>query len=328
MATGVNSLGQTVGTAITMYGYMHAFSSSGSGLTDLTVNSTATEGQAASINNSGAIAGTQFFGGQAYATVWNNGVAATVAGAGSYALAINDAGAVAGMLVNNGQGNAFIAQNGTVIDLGTFSGGSWSAAYGLNDAGDAAGTGMTSGGNFRAFVWTAAQGYTDLGTLGGANSYGMAINASGFIAGSSQVTSGYSHAFISNGIFMQDLGTLGGVSSYAYGINDAGNAVGYSWTSGNAATHGFLEEGGVMFDINSLLIDAPGWEITQLYAINGSNQVAGTGVLNGVEHAVLLTDPPAPDSPQIVSSVVAPEPAVWICTCAGLAAIFLRKRIR
>lgn len=328
MATGVNNLGQAVGTATTMFGYMHAFSFSASGLADLTVNSTATQGQAAAINNAGAIAGTQYFGGQTYATVWKNGVAANVGGAGSYALAINDAGAVAGMLVNNGQGNAFVALNGTVIDLGTFSGGSWSAAYGLNDAGDVAGTGMTSGGNFRAFVWTPAQGYADLGTLGGAASYGMAINASGFIAGSSQVSSGYAHAFISNGTSMQDLGTLGGVASYAYGINDAGNAVGYSWTSGNVATHGFIEEGGVMWDINALLIDARGGEITQLYGINGSNQVVGTGVLNGVEHAVLLTDPPASDSAPGVSSVVTPEPAAWLCTCAGLAAIYLRKRLR
>jgi hypothetical protein len=42
MATGVNDFGQTVGTATTQFGYMHAFSSLGSGLgsglTDLTVN--------------------------------------------------------------------------------------------------------------------------------------------------------------------------------------------------------------------------------------------------------------------------------------------------
>ena len=324
MATGVNSFGQTVGTAMTIFGYIHAFSSSGSGLTDLTVNSAATQGQAAAINDAGQIAGTQYFGGQTYATVWNNGIAANVGGAGSYAFAINNAGAVAGMLVNNGQGSAFVALNGTVIDLGAVSGSSWSAAYGLNDAGDVTGTYMTAGGGFRAFLWTPAQGYVDLGTLGGASSYGTAINASGSIAGSSQVSSGYSHAFIANGSSMKDLGTLGGVASYAYGINDAGNAVGYSWIGGNAVTHGFLEEGGVMWDMNAL-IDAPGWVVTQLYAINGSNQIVGTGVLNGVEHAVLLTDPPAPGPTPSGSSDV-PEPAAWICTCAGLAAIFLRKK--
>jgi probable HAF family extracellular repeat protein len=320
MAAGINDQGQAVGSATTMVGYMHAFSSFGSGLTDLTANPSA-QGQASGINNAGQIAGTQYLGGQAYATVWSDGAANIIGSAGSYAVAINSAGEVAGMLVNNGQGTAFVAQNGTVIDLGTFAGGSWSAAYGLNDAGQAAGYGMTANGSFRAFIWTPGQGYTALGTFGGASSYAMAINNSGAATGNAQTSSGFSHAFLSNGATMQDLGTLGGIASYGYGINDAGNVVGYSWTTGNNSLHGFLEEGGVMWDINSLLIEAPGWVVTQLYGINGSNQVVGVGIFDGVEHAVLLTDPPA--STQSESAV--PEPATWM-TSAALLAFFLSFR--
>jgi hypothetical protein len=78
-----------------------------------------------------------------------------------------------------------------------------------------------------------------------------------------------------------------------------------------------------MYDINSLLIDDPGWQVTQLFGINDSNQVVGVGILNGVEHAVLLTDPPAPDV------ATAPEPATWICMAGGLGAvIFLKNRAR
>ena len=326
MAAGLNDLGQTVGTATTLFGYQHAFSTIGTGLVDLTLNSSATQGQATAVNNAGQIAGTQYIGGQTYATIWNDGVASTVGGAGSYAMAVNNTGEVAGVLVNNGQANAFVSSNGTVLDLGTFAGGMWSGAYGLNDSGQAAGYGMTANGNFRAFIWTPGQGYSVLGTLGGASSYAMSINASGFVAGSAQTTSGYSHAFLSNGTWLQDLGTLGGVASYGYGINDAGNAVGYSWVAGNAGTHGFLEEGGVMWDINSLLIDAPGWVVTQLFAINGSNQVVGVGILNGVEHAVLLTDPPAPDAGGSVQSFATPEPATWLCTGLGLFGLLLGFR--
>lgn len=317
MATGLNDQGQAVGTMLDPYGYMHAFSSTGQ------LNSTASEAEAAGINNAGQIAGTQFFNAQAYATVWNNGVASTLGGAGSFALAIDNSGDVAGMLVNNGQGNAFVTQNGTVIDLGTFDGGSWSSAYALNDQGQAAGYGMIANGVFRGFIWTPGQGYTALGTLGGFSSYAMAINSAGEVAGSSQIASCYSHAFVSNGTSMTDLGTLGGVSSYAYGINDAGNVVGYSWTAGNTTTDGFLQQGGVMFDINSLLIDAPGWQVTALYGINNSNQVVGVGVLDGVEHAVLLTDPPAAED--TTTSASTPEPAAWISTISGLAVLLLRK---
>jgi len=120
VASGVNDVGQAVGTMTTPSGFMNAFSFSGSSLTSL---SPATAAQANGINNTGQVAGSQDIGGQSYATVWNNGVATAVAGAGSYGMAINNSGGVAGMLVNNGQGNAFVAENGTVIDLGTFSGG-------------------------------------------------------------------------------------------------------------------------------------------------------------------------------------------------------------
>jgi probable HAF family extracellular repeat protein len=332
MASGVNDLGQAVGSMAGPFGFINAFSFNGTGMTNLTANSSAIAGQANGINNAGQIAGTQQIGAQTFATIWNNGVATSVAGGGSYGMAINNSGAVAGMLVNNGEGNAFVSVNGTVIDLGTFSGGSWSSAYGLNDAEQAAGYGMTASGAFGAFIWTPGQGYTALGTLGGTNSYAMAINNSGVAAGASQVFSGYLHAFVSNGTAMTDLGTLGGNSSYAYGINNAGNVVGYSTTSSHQSD-GFLDEGGVMYDINALLINDPGWQVTELYAINGSNQIVGVGVLGGVEHAVLLTDPPpASVQSETVSSVnlstTAPEPAAWIGTLAGLTVFLLRLSLR
>lgn len=326
MAMGVNSFGQAVGAMTTPSGYMSAYSFSGSGALNLTAGTGAVAGQANGINDAGQVAGTSQIGQQTYATVWTNGVATTVGGAGSYGMAINNPGSVAGMLVNNnGEGNAFVAQNGTVIELGDFEGGAWSAAYGINDVGQAAGYGMTGSGAFHAFIWTPGQGYTDLGTLGGMNSYAMAINSSGMAAGASQVAGGYTHAVVSNGTSLQDLGTLGGNSSYAYGINDSGNVVGYSWTRTNRMA-GFLEEGGVMYDMNDLLIDAPGWTITQLFGINDTNQVVGIGVLNGVEHAVLLTDPPPPGISVSNVSLATPEPAAWIGTLGGLIALVIRRR--
>jgi hypothetical protein len=83
----------------------------------------------------------------------------------------------------------------------------------------------------------------------------------------------------------------------------------------------------MMYDINSLLIDASGWQVTELYGINDSNQVVGVGILDGVEHALLLTDPPTAPSTEPPSAPSAtPEPAAWICTFGGLAAVWLLKR--
>ena len=75
---------------------------------------------------------------------------------------------------------------------------------------------MISNGVFRGFIWTPNHGYTALGTFGGYSSYAMAINQWGEAAGSAQLSSGYSRAFVAYGSTMIDLGTLGGVSSYAW----------------------------------------------------------------------------------------------------------------
>jgi probable HAF family extracellular repeat protein len=321
LAQGVNSLGQVAGTVTSRFGSTLAFSSNGL----LPGSPGATESQASSINDAGQIAGTQYIGGQSYASVWSGGAAAAlVGGAGSFATAIDNAGEVVGMAAN---GQAFAVQNGVAAELGAFN---WSSAYAVNSEGEVAGYAMMPSGNFRGFVWTPGQGDTVLGTLGGASSYAMGINSAGWVTGSAQVASGYSHAFLWNGTSMQDLGTLGGASSYGYGINDLGVLVGASWTAGNTTAgntteDGFIYENGVMWDINALLEGAPGWQITALYGINDSNQVVGVGVLNGVEHAVLLTDPPAPIVLTSVSTSVStsldasvPEPGTCCGTLAGL----------
>jgi probable HAF family extracellular repeat protein len=61
---------------------------------------------------------------------------------------------------------------------------------------------------------------TDLGTLGGPNSFSYSINATGQVVGSSQIAaSGPYQAFLYGSGAMTDLGTLGGISSASYGIH-------------------------------------------------------------------------------------------------------------
>ncbi len=111
----------------------------------------------------------------------------------------------------------------------------------------------------RAFLWrNDGTPIKDLGTLGGMNSYFIALNDSGQVAGvSNPPGSNNLHAFVwmNDGTPMQDLGTLGGTSSYANGINSSGQVTGYATLAGDAVSHAFLwrNDGKKKQDLNKLI---------------------------------------------------------------------------
>jgi probable HAF family extracellular repeat protein len=128
-----------------------------------------------------------------------------------------------------------------------------------------------------------AQQYTltDLGTLGGLESWGTGINANGQVVGYSYVSGTHSHAFLYSNGMMTDLGTLGGFSSdlfsYAYGINDTGQVVGGAEIKSGGANFPFLFSNGVMEDLTVPLTPTE-WGTIQsgvAYAINDSGQITG-----------------------------------------------------
>ena len=170
--------------------------------------------------------------------------------------------------------------------------------------------------------------WTKLGTFGGANSYAMAINDAGVVAGSAQLATGGMNAFIANGNALIDLGTLGGLNSYAYGINASGEVVGYSGVA-DGSTHAFLYQNGVMIDLNSLIDPLSGWVLTQAYAINASGEIAGAGWFDGGEHAFLLEpSSTGQQSSYSADSIAAPEPATFGIAIAALMLLVVRFRFR
>ena len=112
---------------------------------------------------------------------------------------------------------------------------------------------------------------TDLGTLGGPNSWAYGINASGQVVGSSTLTDTTNwtpHGFFWPGHGkMQDLGTLGGTSSFAFSINNTGQVVGSSTLAGDKIGHAFLWQSG--------------HKIKDLGALPGDSNSQANGVVDG-----------------------------------------------
>jgi probable HAF family extracellular repeat protein len=123
--------------------------------------------------------------------------------------------------------------------------------------------------------------WTNLGTLGGADSFGYGVNDSVQVVGNSTSAAGLMRAFLwtpggTDGVpanpQMKDLGTLGGPSSKAFAINNSGQVAGYAETSRNDY-RAFRYSGGTMNDIGALLENR--LPNSYGYSINDAGHVAG-----------------------------------------------------
>lgn len=201
-----------------------------------------------------------------------------------YAWGINNNNQVVG----NSDSHAVLWIGGDRFPLGGW--GLSDSASDINDSGQITGSSDISIGSTtqHAVLWNwPASTPTDLGSLGGTNSHGSGINASGQVVGGSQIIGDLAyHAFLWNSGSMTDLGTLGGTASYAHSINSTGEVVGSSQLAGDAATHAFLWKAGTMRDLGTL-----GGTHSVAFDINDVGQIAGTS-RNSVDtnnHAFLLS---------------------------------------
>lgn len=219
------------------------------------------DSRAVAVNNRGEVVGTSdtneaescfsssFFGEicfyVSHAFRWKDGVLEDlgVPGHWSSADAVSDAGGIAGSSSVTGTFATLWSGKGMEV-FGAFGGQcTYSFGSGVNATGTVVGQSTTDAG-VHAFSWNSNRGATDLGTLGGPQSWAIAINERGDIVGTSDtdevlscVTNQWgtfcnyaSHPFLWRGGRMIDLGTLGGKHSAARAVNDAGEAVGESET--------------------------------------------------------------------------------------------------
>jgi probable HAF family extracellular repeat protein len=202
------------------------------------------------------------------------------------AFGISKNSSIIGSMSSGGKEHAsFWTQQYGLIDVGTLPGGTTSRATGVNSKGQVVGRSTVNGASVtHAFVWSAAAGMRDLGTLGGQNSVATAINEAGHVVGYSGRSSGPVRAFIwSERDGMRELGALGPGFSIAWALNDAGEVVGaaadeaddlvvpFVWTAGKGMRALPVLGGGNSY---AFAINAAG-------VIGGSSAPAGGGPDHG-----------------------------------------------
>jgi probable HAF family extracellular repeat protein len=219
------------------------------------------------INDSGQVVGTSETTASNIGFLYTNGKLTTLGTLGSYhephnqtpvnysfAHGVNARGQVIGRSSSPDEGEApFVYDNGVMNALKI---GNSAVAHAINDAGSVTGELFATPGQFHAFLYRNGT-VTDLGTLGGSQSFGNAINREDHVTGTAdKANGGPRDAFLYAGGTITDLGSLYGSGSVGYAINSGGQVVGISRGNSSGAspqTTATMWSGTKIIDLNAAL---------------------------------------------------------------------------
>jgi uncharacterized protein (TIGR03437 family) len=248
----------------------------------------------------------------------------------------------------------YTVSSGAATTLPPPSGEGGTAAFGINSNGTVAGASINRlGTTIDPLLWQNGSPVTLSVLSAFQQSLATSVSDSGASAGIAfnldfdvlVDPSAASHAVLFNADrSVADLGVLPNTTnSMALGINNSGWVVGFSTTNTPdfslqlaaifypaASTYqAFLYANGQMYNLNTLLANGTGWNLSFATAINNAGQIVGTGLVQGPsgspqQHAFLLTPVPAPPGPSITSVEGGglSSPAVTSISNNGLFTIF------
>ncbi len=305
--TGMNNAGQIVGFSGTGEGAIHAVLYAGGILTDLG-GLGGKDSYAQAINEAGAITGsTLSAAGEQHAFLYQDGSVRDL-GAGTAGYGINARGDVVGSRQTANGVAGFLYQGGNLIDVGNFGADRDARAVDINDAGAVAGDMTTGPGSANLHPFLYQNSYLhDLGPLyPDENTGAIAINNAGQVAGYSTGPDGWMRAFLYHDGIMQDLGGFGESLLEIHDLNEHGTLVGTASTEEEGLIP-FMNLGGALVDLNTLIDPDLGWHIFSAYANNDLGQVVGYGCRDATCGLVRL---------DLASAV--PEPGAVLSLLCGL----------
>ena len=263
-ARAINNLGQVTGTLVDEHADFFAFFYSGGQTVEIP---SGFDSAGTAINNHGVVVGGYTNGYGSF--IWP-GTLIPFGPANSFAYGINDSGTVVG------GPPAYVYKSGVVIDLGLPAG---SIANGINNSGQVVG----SNGSVGSFLRRNGH-ITSLPLLSA-----IAINNNGDILGYIQPASGNPQPVLDAGGVLTYIPlparATGPVEVYA--LNDRDHVVGTVQLNG-ARIEPFLWNGRFWL-LNSLIPAGSGWVLRDAEGINIKGQIVGSGTLNGVVAAYILT---------------------------------------
>ena len=290
-ALGINNNGWIVGESNLGNGYSHAFVYKNGTMIDLGTLQNYPNSSATDINDNGQIVGGLSTGqGEYRAFLHSDGVMTDLGLERGSASAINSSGQIVGQYRPLGTTAtlAFLYDGGSVTGLGTF-GGYYTAAYDINDAGQIVGQAEYADCSRSGFLY-------DSGTMTPLTAFhsASAINNNGSIGGNEKWLTG---PFLDKNGTTTLLELSGYDSGCVSSINNLGEAVGTfnDMLGGPPPNCGFVYRDGVVSDLNTLIDPASDWWISDIYDINDSGWIVGTGENGaGNRHAILLIPVPEP----------------------------------
>lgn len=310
VAMAINNHGQIVGDSGTRQWYgevgAHPFLYDHGQMIDLGLQDGQPEGSASGINDNGWIAVTmQNLGAQPpqrRAYLWKNGTYVRLPVArpytGSSAGSINNGNILVGAYENaNGDHFAFIRDVSGIRRLKTPPGYAFMFPKKANDRGDLVGTVDygPDGGLSRAVVIKNRHARI-LPSADGKSSAGEGINNRGQIVGWFETKqhdknfNNITHGFLwRSGQGMTDIGSLGGIYCEANAINDRGVIVGESQVRGSSDYHACVWIDGKAIDLNTRVKAHTDFLLKEAFGINDRGQIVGDGIVDGHQHAFLLT---------------------------------------